>query len=242
MSAKTTPNPPKLLTQIRREMRVRHMSLATEKSYVSWARRFILFSGKRHPKDLAEPEVNKFLNYLANERHVSASTQTQALCAILFLYRHVLGRELGELQGLVRAKKRRRLPVVLTPDQVRSMLSFTDGTPKLILTLLYGSGLRLAEGLRLRVKDIDFVRHEITVRQGKGGKDRRTVLPKKLVTSLKRQMTEARQIHEKDLRDGHGRVFLPKIAGTSTTYGPNPCLGEGARRNILLARRSGDKR
>ncbi len=153
------PRPPKLLDQLRHAIRVRHMSLATEKTYVQWVRRFILFHSKRHPIEMAEKEVNAYLTHLATERGVSASTQKQALCAILFLYRHVLDRQPGDLGDLIRARRRRRLPVVLTRDEVRRTLSNTTGVPRLILTLLYGGGLRLAEGLRLRVKDLDFAQH-----------------------------------------------------------------------------------
>lgn len=168
---------PRLLDRVRDALRVRHMSLRTEKTYIHWIRRFILFHQKRHPKDMAEAEINAFLTHLAVEGRVSPSTQTQALCAILFLYRHVLDREIGELEGLVRARRTRRLPVVLTPEEVKSILSHIEGVDHLFLSLLYGTGMRLMEALRLRVKDIDFTYDQITVRDGKGAKDRVTMLP-----------------------------------------------------------------
>jgi integrase len=147
---------PKLLDRVREAMRVRHLSLRTEKTYVHWIRRYILFHGKRHPREMAETEINAFLTHLAVQGGVSPSTQTQALCAILFLYRIVLGREVGELEGLVRAQRKKKLPVVLTQDEVKSLLSCVDGVNRLFLSLLYGTGMRLTEALRLRVKDVDF--------------------------------------------------------------------------------------
>ncbi|MFP3941830.1 MAG: phage integrase N-terminal SAM-like domain-containing protein, partial [Thermoanaerobaculia bacterium] len=167
------PKPPKLLEQVRREIRARQLSRRTERTYAGWIRRYILFHGKRHPKELAEEEVNAFLTHLAADRHVSPSTQTQALSALLFLYRHVLGRELGELD-ILRPRRPRRLPVVLTKGEVRAVLAELRKPHQLVATLLYGSGLRLLEALRLRVKDLDFDRKEVTVREGKGKKDRVT--------------------------------------------------------------------
>jgi integron integrase len=158
---------------------------------------------------MAEPEINAFLTHLAVERKVSASTQTQALCAILFLYRHVLRIEIGELEGLIRAKRRRKLPVVLSVAEVKKVLGTMTGTPRLYAALLYGSGLRAMEGLRLRIKDIDFDSNEIIVREGKGRKDRRTVLPESLKPALRTHLDRVRAVHQRDLRDGWGEAPLP---------------------------------
>lgn len=200
---------PKLLDRIREAARVRHLSLRTEKAYVHWARRYILFHGKRHPQEMGEAEINAFLTHLAVEGCVSASTQTQALCALLFLYRTVLSRDVGELEGLVRAKRRRKLPVVLTPSEVRSILSRLEGTEHLFLSLLYGTGMRLMEGLRLRVKDIDFSYDQILIRDGKGAKDRVTMLPSSLKQVLRDHLEQVKRLHQEDLREGYGRVYLP---------------------------------
>lgn len=205
-------------------MRSRHMSPKTEATYLAWIRRFILFHGKRHPAEMAEEEVNAFLTHLAVTKGVSASTQTQALCALLFLYRHVLGIQLGELGDLVRARRPRRLPVVLTPEEVRQALACLQGSHRLFATLLYGSGLRLMEGLRLRVKDVDFAYRQITVRQGKGDKDRVTVLPRTLTPTLEEHLRRVKAIHQQDLSDGYGQVPLPhalarKYPGASREWG-----------------------
>jgi len=185
------------------------MSLRTEKTYIHWIRRFILFHGKRHPKEMAEAEINAFLTHLAVEGRVSPSTQTQALCALLFLYRSVLDKEIGELEGLVRARRRRKLPVVLAPEEVRHILAHVEGVDHLLLALLYGTGMRLMEVLRLRVKDIDFSFDQITVRDGKGAKDRVTMLPASLKTGLQKHLEEVKRLHASDLRAGSGRVYLP---------------------------------
>jgi integron integrase len=203
------PSGPKLLTRVREAIRLRHMSPKTEKAYVHWIRQFIVFHGKRHPSEMAEAEVTEFLTHLATRRRVSASTQNQALSALLFLYRHLLDRDLGTLDA-VRARRRRRLPVVLTQGEVARVLAGMDGVPKLIAMLLYGSGLRLAECLHLRVKDLDFSYHQVTVRDGKGGKDRITMLPARIEVPLRRHLDGVRRLHDKDLRAGHGRVALPK--------------------------------
>jgi integron integrase len=200
---------PRLLDEVRRHIRVRHMSRSTEKSYVHWIRFFIHFHGKRHPKGLGTDEVNAFLSHLATERKVSASTQNQALCALVFLYKQVIGEEFGELEGLIRAKRRRNLPVVLTRDEVHAVLDQMSGTNRLIACLLYGSGLRLMECLRLRVKDVDFGFNQIQVRDGKGRKNRVTMLPTTLVDPLRRQLEAARKIHQTDLQEGYGKVHLP---------------------------------
>ena len=199
----------KLLDRVRDEIRVRHLARRTEKTYLHWIRRYILFHRKRHPAEMGEAEVNAFLTDLAVRGGVSASTQTQALCALLFLYRHVLGRDLGHLEDLVRARRRRRLPVVLTREEVRQALFHLEEDERLFLTLLYGTGLRLLEGLRLRVKDIDFAARQITVRDGKGGKDRVTMLPATVGEPLARHLEQVRALHAKDLAEGFGRVELP---------------------------------
>jgi len=193
---------------VRRELRLRHRSPKTEKAYVHWIRQFILFHGKRHPDDMAEPEVTAFLTHLAVDRKVSASTQNQSLSALLFLYRHVLERELGDLSA-VRAKRSKKVPVVLTRGEVLRVLERMEGVPKIVATLLYGAGLRLMEALRLRVKDIDFSFHQITVRDGKGGKDRVTMLPAVLEDPLRNHLARVRELHEADLERGVGGVDLP---------------------------------
>ena len=205
MNRKSSP----FLDQIRTAIRTRHYSIRTEKTYVDWVRRFILFHGKRHPKDLGEVEVAAFLSWLAVERNVAASTQNQALNALVFMYRYVLQRPLGDITGAVRAKRPRRLPVVLTRTEVGGLFRQLDGPCWLPASLLYGSGLRLMECLRLRVKDIDFDHHAILVRSGKGDKDRVVTLPGPCVQPLQRQLQAARNLHEKDLNDGFGEVWLP---------------------------------
>jgi len=171
-----------------------------------WIKRFILFHNKRHPAEMAEPEINAFLTHLALKERVSASTQNQALSALLFLYRYVLGRELG---GVIRAHRPKRSPVVLTCEEVKAVLAQLSGDKWLMASLMYGAGLRLMECLRLRVQDIDFARNEITVRDGKGARDRVTMLPESLKTPLQEHLRKVKAIHEKDLRDGYGRVPLP---------------------------------
>jgi integron integrase len=198
-----------LKSQLRAALRSRHYSRRTEQAYSLWVRRFIRFHGVRHPAEMAEPEINAFLTHLATVEHVSASTQTQALSALLFLYRHVIGREVGELTGLVRARTSRRLPLVLTRDEVRAVLGALDGDKWLMASLMYGSGLRLMECLRLRVLDLGFMRGEIVVRDGKGGKDRVTMLPRSLTPALKSHLIVARAVHLRDLTAGWGRIALP---------------------------------
>ncbi len=193
--------------------RRRHYSLRTEQSYVAWVRRFILFHGKRHPKEMGAPEVVAFLSDLAVRGRVSASTQNQALSALLFLYRHVLDRELEGLDAAVRARVGRALPVVLTRDEVRSVLAHLHGTRRLQATLLYGAGLRLMECLRLRVKDLDFARSQLTIRQGKGRRDRMTTLPRRLRGPLERHLVQVRRLHQRDLEQGYGEVPLPDALG-----------------------------
>ncbi len=198
-----------LLDQVRRAVRVRHYSIRTEKTYVDWIRRFILFHKKRHPKDMAAKEINEYLSYLATDRNVAASTQGQALSAIVFLYRHVLGRDVGDLGDIVRAKRPVRIPVVLSADEVERILAQVTGTKALMLQLLYGTGMRIIELVRLRVKDIDFDGNSITIRRGKGAKDRQAILPPSLIPELHEHLIKAKALHEKDLAEGFGTVFLP---------------------------------
>ena len=200
---------PRLLDQVRAKIRVKHYSLRTEQAYVDWIRRFILFNDKRHPAELGAGEVEAFLTHLAAVREVSASTQNQAKSAVLFLYRDVLAIELPWLAHVEKAKEPSRLPVVLTHEEVALVLRALDGVHLLLGRLLYGSGLRIMEGVRLRVKDVEFSRREILVRDGKGHKDRVSVLPDGIAPALKAQMMEARKLHDADLALGHGRVWLP---------------------------------
>lgn len=203
------PRKPRLLEQVRRRLRAKHYSLRTEHAYVFWVRRFIIATGKRHPRTMGAAEVEGFLSHLANEGRVSASTQNQALSALLFLYRDVLGIELPWMENVTRAKRPRRLPAVLSVPEVQEVLARMEGRPWLIASLLYGTGLRLMECLRLRVQDVDFRRNEILVRAGKGGKDRRTMLPRSLVEPLQREIERARLLHQADLAAGFGAVALP---------------------------------
>ncbi len=198
-----------LLDQLRTALRARHYSRRTEEAYSLWVRRYVRFHGLRHPSEMNEPEINAFLTHLAVEEHVSAATQTQALSALLFLYRHVLGRKMGELGDLVRANQPRRLPVVLTRSEVKSLLAELGGDKWLMASLMYGSGLRLMECLRLRVLDLEPQRAEILVRDGKGGKDRVTMLPRSLTPALQAQLTRARALHQRDLDEGWGQAPLP---------------------------------
>jgi integron integrase len=201
--------PPRLLDEVRRVLRVKHYSLRTEHVYVGWIRRFILANGKRHPRDMGPAEVEQFLSQLAVRGKVAASTQNQALSALLFLYREVLQVQLPWLDGVIRAKRPARVPTVLSRDEVARLLARMDGRPWLLASLLYGAGLRLMEALRLRVKDVDFDRGEITVRDGKGSKDRHTMLPRSLAEPLRREVERARQLHQADLQEGFGNAWLP---------------------------------
>ena len=204
-----TPPVPRLFDEVRRHMRVKHYSLRTEKIYIGWIRRFILANAKRHPREMGAAEVEAFLSLLAVQGKVAASTQNQALSALLFLYRVVLGIDLPWLEGVVRAKRPKHVPTVLSQDEARSLLAHMDGRPQLLASLLYGTGMRLMECLRLRVKDVDFSRNEITIRGGKGAKDRHTVLPKSLVEPLQREVERARMLHVADLAAGFGAAALP---------------------------------
>jgi len=207
---KTDPPPkPKLLDQVRTVMRLQHLSIRTEEAYVQWIKRFIIFHHKQHPQEMGGMEIRDFLAHLAVERKVARSTQNQALHALLFLYREVLRKELPPLIGIEMASKPPKLPVVFTRDEAQAVLAQLTGTPHLVASLLYGSGLRLLECLRLRVKDLDFKRHQITVREGKGDKDRVTMLPQSLKEPLQQQLAQARRWHEEDLREGFGAVYLP---------------------------------
>jgi integron integrase len=202
-------NPPKLLDQVVAKIRFKHYSRSTELTYTHWIKRYILFHGKRHPKDMGAPEIESFLSALATEQNVSANTQNLALSSILFLYKEVLTVELPWLDDIVRAKKPQRLPVVLSEAEIKRLLTCMDGIPGLVARLLYGTGMRLMEGLKLRVKDIDFDRREILIRDGKGAKDRVTMLPASLIVPLKEHMARRRVIYEADLAAGKADVWLP---------------------------------
>ncbi len=203
-------NPPKkLLDLVRDAIRTKHYSYRTEKSYVDWTRRYILFHNKRHPREMGALEVQTFITYLATDRQVSASTQNQALSAILFLYRYVLHKDITLPTKLIRAERPKHLPTVLTHQEALAVLDKMSGVSRLMAKLLYGSGLRLMECLRLRVKDVDFGNHQIIVRDGKGEKDRITVLPESLIPDLRPHLQMVKAIHEKDSREGFGEVSLP---------------------------------
>lgn len=239
---------PRLYDRTIEILRTLHYSRRTERSYVDWIRRYLAFHGHQHPCRLAEEAVNRFLSHLAVAGNVSASTQNQALAALLFLYQHVLERPLDHLGGVVRARRSRRLPVVLTRDEVGRVLAALSGIHRLIALLLYGSGLRLLEGLRLRVKDVDFARGELTVREGKGDKDRRTMLPDAAVAGLREQIDRVRVLHQRDLARGFGSVELPwalerKLPGAArefcwqyvfpaTTIGTDPRSGIRRRHHL----------
>lgn len=199
----------KLLDQVRQALRVRHYSRRTEESYVRWIRRFVIFHGKRHPRELGEREISEFLSSLAEVGRVSASTQSQAASALMFLYRSVLNRRVGWIEDVARAKAPRRIPVVLTQAEVAAVLKHLSGTKWLVVMLLYGAGLRLNECLGLRVKDLDFERGEIRLRRGKGAKDRVTVLPGTLIGPLKAHLKAVRLRYERDLEEGAGHAPLP---------------------------------
>ena len=199
---------PKLLDELRSVMRLKHYSLHTEKSYVHWIRRYIYFHKKRHPGEMGAGEVESFLSFLATDQQVSASTQNQALNALVFLYKHVLKMELGSIDA-VRARRGKRLPVVLTREETEKVLSLLSGVNHLIVSLLYGSGLRLMECLRLRVKDVDLEAKQIIVRDGKGFKDRVTILPESVTVVLREHLVRVRALHEDFSRRGYGGVEMP---------------------------------
>jgi len=206
-------NKPRLLDQVRDAIRLRHLSRRTEEAYVHWIKRFIFFHSKRHPREMGEKEVADFLSALAVQGDVSASTQNQALNALLFLYRNVLKVELGWLEDVVRAKKPRRLPVVLTREEVAQLFGVLNGPPRLMATLLYGAGLRLMECCRLRVKDVDFGGQRLLVRAGKGNKDRVTILPRALQPELATHIEAVRRQHQADLARDAGWVEMPGALG-----------------------------
>jgi integron integrase len=199
----------KLLDQVRDVIRLKHYSIRTEEAYVDWIKRFILFHNKRHPKELGSPEIEAFLTHLAVEGHVAASTQNQALAALLFLYRDVLRQELADPINAMRAKESQHLPAVLTKDEARRVIAQLSGIYQLQARLLYGAGLRLLECLRLRVKDVDFERRAIIVRDTKGDEDRVTMLPDSVVEPLKEHLQRVKRLHEQDLAKGLGKVYLP---------------------------------
>ncbi len=201
---------PKLLEQCKIILRTRHYALRTEKAYLDWMRRFIVFHGKRHPREMGESEIAAFLNHLANDGQVSSSTQNQALSALLFLFNIVLEKPLGAFEGLQRVRRPPKLPTVLSKPEVKSVLGGLSGQYRLMGDLLYGSGLRLLECLRLRVKDIDFYQHQITLRDGKGGKDRVTMLPTLVIPELQTHLQTVKAVHERELAVGCGTVWLPE--------------------------------
>lgn len=200
---------PKLLDRLREALRSRHYSRRTEQAYCTWVKRFVFFHHVRHPAEMAEPEINAFLSHLAIKEKVSASTQNQALSALLFLYRHVLGREVGDLGEVIRARRPKRLPVVLTREEVKAVLGHLGGDKWLMASLMYGAGLRLMECLRLRIHDLDLATNQITVRDGKGFKDRITMLPEAVKGPLTAHLERVKRLHQRDLVEGFGRVEMP---------------------------------
>ncbi|MEK7698792.1 MAG: integron integrase [Planctomycetota bacterium] len=198
-----------MLDQVQNTIRLKHYSIRTEQSYIQWIKRFIIFHNKRHPKDMGEKEITEFLTHLAVRENVSSSTQNQALCALLFLYREVLQEDIGWLDDIERAKRSKRLPVVFTREEAKKILLRLEGKKWLMASLLYGTGLRLMECVRLRVKDVDFSYNHIVVREGKGDKDRITMLPESLKKPLQLQISRVKEIHEEDLKQGFGNVSLP---------------------------------
>jgi integron integrase len=201
--------PKKLLNQVRDAIRLKHYSIRTEKAYVAWVRRYILFHDKRHPNEMGSAEIEAFLTHLAVDQNVAASTQNQALSALLFLYRDVLRKDLDFPIDSIRAKRPKRLPTVLTKEEVLRVIGGLSGTYLLMAKLLYGSGLRLMECVRLRVKDVDFAQRQIVVRDGKGMEDRVTMLPDSVVTPLQENLQRVKRLHEEDLAKGYGSVYLP---------------------------------
>jgi len=200
---------PKLLDQLRSTIRLKHYSYRTEQSYVYWVKKYIVFHNMQHPNNIGEPEIRQFLNHLAVNRNVSASTQNQALCAIIFLYKNILQKDIGDFGQITWAKRPKRLPVVFSKNEVKRIMNELSENYKLMVTLLYGAGLRLNECLQLRVKDIDFEYRQITVRDGKGGKDRVTVLPESVIEPLKKHIERVIKIHENDIKSGYESVYMP---------------------------------
>lgn len=200
----------KLIEQVREKIRRKNYSYRTEQTYVRWIVRFIKFCGTRHPLKIQPEEIERYLNHLAVNRNVAASTQNQALCSILFLYKQVLQKPIPLLDNIQWAKKPKKLPVVLTRDEVKQLFQNLDGIPNLVCSLLYGSGLRISEAIRVRVKDVDIGYSQLTVRSGKGKKDRVTILPSTIINDLRIQVKKVHNLHKKDLRQGYGKVLLPK--------------------------------
>jgi integron integrase len=246
---KPAEQPKKLQQLVADAIAVRHYSRRTNEAYWHWIKRFVMWSGKRHPASMGQIEVGQFLTWLAADQHVSASTQRQALAAVLFLYKQVLGVDIGWVEGIVRAKQSQRLPVVMTVDETRALLAHTSGTPGLFLRMLYGTGLRLMEGLNLRVKDLDLEQRQIIVRAGKGNKDRVTMLPERLVRPLRELLEERRRWHHVDLSTNHASVDLPfamarkypnagkewawQYVFATPDYHTNPDTGEQRRHHLF---------
>jgi len=239
MSPTEPPATPKLLDQVRTVCRRKGYSYRTEKTYIGWITRYIRFHGTRHPESFNETHVRAYLSYLATKRRVAAATQNQALNALLFLHRSVLGAEWDFVDGFVRAKKPKRLPVVLTPDEVALLLTSMEGTNRLVASLLYGAGLRLSEALRLRVKDLDPDDGQITVRQGKGKKDRRTIFPESLERAIDRQLRKSHVLWKEDVEAGFGGVSMPTAL---TRKYPNASLEWGWQYLFPSRNRSMDPR
>jgi len=217
-------NKPKLLTEIRNKMRASSYSIKTIDAYVYWIKDYILFNNTKHPKDLEKESVETYLTHLAVKRNVAASTQNQALAAILYLYKHIVVKEIGWLDDVVKARRSKRMPVVFTKGEVTEIFNNLEGVPKLISSLLYGSGLRLGEALSLRVKDINFDYKQIIVREAKGGKDRVTTLPNKIIPDLRNHLNKVYMLHQKDLKIGRGKTLLPfalakKYPNADTEFG-----------------------
>ena len=211
-------HPPRLLDQMRDILRRKHYSIRTEDAYVDWTRRYILFHGKKHPKDMGAAEIESFLTHLAVQRQVAASTQNQAMCALVFLYKHVLSMEINGKIDAERAKRPNRLPVVLSRAEVDRLVSHLDGVYLSMAGLLYGAGLRLMECVRLKAKDVEFSQHHILVRSGKGDKDRVTILLERLIPDLENQLHYAKGLHENDLRRAFGSVCLPNALARDGHY------------------------
>jgi integron integrase len=205
--------PKKLLDQVSETLRTKHYAYRTEQTYLDWIKRYIIFHKKRHPKDMGANEIREFIAYLATERKVAASTQNQALSAIIFLYRMVLEQDIILPPGLVNPSRPKRLPTILTHAEAMSVINHMRGTPRLMTKILYGSGLRLMECMRLRVKDIDFENHQIIVRGGKGDDDRLTILPDSVAIEIKHILQDVKALHDKDLREGYGETALPNALG-----------------------------
>ena len=202
-------NKPKLIEEVINYLRLKHYSIRTEEAYVNWIKRFIIYHNKKHPKEMGDKEIREFLTKLAVKDKVAASTQNQALCAIIFLYKVVLKKNVGQLEGMVWSNKPKKLPVVFSKDEVRTLLKNLEGTNWIICNILYGAGLRLTECLRLRIQDINFSLNQINVRNGKGNKDRITILPEIIKPVLKEKITDVEKKHQEDLGRGYGKVYLP---------------------------------